>query len=90
MLDLDANIFQNLVGSMNSSFPPRDTIYKLVLWVFLQKLNIIGLRSVTISHMASFTLLEPIPEGAYMMPMTGLNVEYIVPCNKKDNNWSLL
>lgn len=76
--------------STQGGFPPRDPIYRLALWVVLQKLGVIGLKKHTVTLMATFVnggVQGIIPEGAYQMPVIGTSFEYVYPVKRKQGNW---
>ncbi len=71
-----------------SGFPKGDQIYKLCLWMLLKKMNIIDMEKKTVTQMALLMSGQfAIPIGACQLSITGLTVEYIVPCEKKKGNW---
>lgn len=65
---------------------------KLILWTFLHKLKIIDFKKESISHFAIISATfnnrpSAIPSGAFILPISSVNLEYIIPCKIGEGNW---
>lgn len=78
---------------MNISVTPDPRWVKLGLLFFLQKLDVLDLEKRAVTHMMQMVsmsspgVVKVIPDGAIVFDVTGLNIEYVVPCKRGQGNW---
>lgn len=88
-MESDSDMLRRSLGVAGYGLPPKDPIYRLALLLLLKKFDILDLEKKSVTHMMTMikTTQPVIPEGAHILPVTGLAIEYIIPCKRRTGNW---